>query len=379
MREPAPGHLRVLAHPARIMEDGNPYVLSLYAEVRALGAQVDHFDRWALLDDYDIVHVHWPDYLVRWSDRSAPYDCVKVLFGIWFARRRGARLVWTGHDLAPHEMPRPLLYRAYSKAFIRMVDLLISLGPAATIALRQAYPALAGTPVRVIRHGHYRHAYPSSTGDVQARAALKIASPKPLLLLLGEIRRYKNPVELVDRFRAVMADDADLAVVGAVRNDPRLAGEVLAAAEGCTSVTVRIGRVPSRDIATWHAAADVVVLPYAQSTSLHSGAALLALSLNTPIVVRDSGTMRELRDLAGPQWVYLFDGDVTEALRVARIALDDRRPDEVDLSELDWTRLGEQTMDAYRSILPARVAPSTRLAAFAIAQRWLGWLRPATR
>lgn len=343
--------LRVLAAPAVMPPDGNPYITALYSAVRANGVQVDDLNRRALAQRYDIVHVHWPELIVRWADRrTAITDATKVLALLWIARRRGARLVWTGHDLGPHDMPHPRMYRAYIAAFTRMVDLLISLGPSATERLLSTYPALRGKPVRVIRHGHYRDDYPLPPSRDAARAALGLPADGPLLLLLGQIRRYKNVPALIDAFASRPAGKTHLAVAGQLRGDLSLEQEVRDAAANSEAVTARLGLVPTDDIPSWHAAANVVVLPYSQATSLHSGAALLALSMNRPVVVPDSGTMRELRELAGPNWVYLFDGDTCEALDAAERALADQRPATVDLSALDWDSLGKQTVQAYQDV-----------------------------
>jgi beta-1,4-mannosyltransferase len=352
---PSPGRspvLKVLAAPASVPADDNPYITSLYSAVRARGVQVDEFDRRALLSGrYDIVHVHWPEELVGWGwtdVRSTVAEAAKTLVALTVARRRGARLVWKGHDLGPHDVAHPRIYRAYITRFVRMVDLLISLGPSATRSLQDTYPGLRATPVRTVRHGHYRGIYPPLPNPVAARAELGLPADPPLFLLLGQIRRYKNVPALIHAFNRTRPQNAHLAVAGEVKADATLGQQVEAAAAGSAAVTVRIGLVPEAQISTWHAAASVVVLPYSLKTSLHSGAALLALSMDRPVVVPNSGTMRELRDLAGPEWVYLFDGGPEEALAAAEKALVDDRPQTVDLSALDWPALGAQTLQAYQ-------------------------------
>jgi glycosyltransferase involved in cell wall biosynthesis len=174
----------------------------------------------------------------------------------------------------------------------------------------------------------------------------------PTLLLLGQIRRYKNVPELVAAFLASGARGAHLAVVGEVRGDPTLATEIDALAAS-PAVTARLERVPTPDVPVWHAAADVVVLPYSLATTLHSGAALLALSMGTPVVVPDTGTMRELQAVAGPDWVRTFTGGPAGALSAALdVAGRERGP--LDLGALDWPHLGRLTAAAYREVARRR-------------------------
>jgi beta-1,4-mannosyltransferase len=346
--------LRVLASPAVGGVDGNPYVDLLYAAVGRQGVQVREYDRRALLDRPDVVHVHWPEFLVRWTTPStACLDVGKVLLLLWWARRRGAVLVWTGHDLAPHDSVRPRLFRLYSAAFVRMVDLLLSLAPSATTDLQARYPPLRRTPVAVVPHGHYRDVLGDLPGRDEARRHLGITTPGAVALLLGQVRPYKNVPELVAA--AVTRPDLGLhlAVAGEVRGDPALADRVLAQARP-GAVTVVLGRVAQADVVAWHAAADVVVLPYSLRSALHSGAALMSLSCSRPVVVADTGTMRELRDLVGPEWVSLCSGPPERFLEAAAALLEVPRAGPPDLAALDWPRLGALTVDAYRAAVRAR-------------------------
>lgn len=348
-RSPAKPAFRVLAAPASMPANGNPYITSLYNEVRARGIRVDELNRRAMLAGYDVIHVHWPELLVRWTTRrTALIDTVKVLAGLWVARLRGTRLIWTGHDLGPHDMPYPRMYRLYIAAFTLMVDQMISLGESSTASLKGAYPAIRRIPVKVIPHGHYRESYDSPGSRAEARSRLGLpGEPATVFLLLGQIRRYKNVPSLIQAFVKLRDHEAHLAVAGAVR-DPMLKREVAAAARGDGSITLALEAIPDSDIPVWHAAADVVVLPYSQATSLHSGAALLALSMNRPVVAFDSGTMRELRATVGSQWVYTFKGGSEEALKAAKRAAREAREDAPDLSLFDWSRIGESTVAVYR-------------------------------
>jgi beta-1,4-mannosyltransferase len=100
-----------------------------------------------------------------------------------------------------------------------------------------------------------------------------------------------------------------------------------------------------------HAAADVVVLPYDTRSALNSGALLLALSLDTPVVVADSPINRELRRQVGADWVHLFDGDPAEALAVAKRVAHARRAGRPDLDAFAWPAIAEATVQAYRDVL----------------------------
>jgi hypothetical protein len=56
--------------------------------------------------------------------------------------------------------------------------------------------------------------------------------------------------------------------------------------------------------------ADAVVLPY--KTIMNSGSALLALSRNRPVLAPNVGSLPEVRECVGADWLYLYDGDFRE-------------------------------------------------------------------
>jgi glycosyltransferase involved in cell wall biosynthesis len=104
-------------------------------------------------------------------------------------------------------------------------------------------------------------------------------------------------------------------------------------------------------------AADFVVLPYRDI--LNSGAALLALSFNRPVLVPNQGAMGELQSSAGAEWVRIYSGDIDAAQLVDGLAwaVASERPREVRLDHLEWPRLAEQTLHAYEEIRSPRARP----------------------
>lgn len=345
--------MRVLASPASSGPDGNPYIDLLYEAVRAQGVAVEAFTRRALLSRPDVVHVHWPDFLVRWgaSPRRRATDVATVLSLLLLARRRGAAIVWTGHNLRSQDAPEDRFRSWFLHRFAASTDLVISLGNAATEQLRDEYPELRRTPVAVVRHGHYRDAYPTPPAREHAREALGLDVDSVVFLTLGQVRRYKNIEGLAHAFVDEHMAGEVLAIAGEVRDDG-LTQHLTGLGATDPALRLELARVPAADVSRWHAAADVVVLSYDGPSVLHSGAALLALSMDRPVVVTDSPTMRELQSLVGTEWVHLADGSPRDALRVSRGAVGSSGSP--DLSDIDWPLLAEQTCAAYARAVQSR-------------------------
>ncbi len=346
---PTVRRLRVAAYPAGRPSQSNPYTALLTAALRDEGAVVDDLRFSALFRTrYDIVHVHWPEWTL---DARSRRRAATMLAALAWARRRGARLVWTVHNLGHHEGAPNASRRAWER-FVRMVDGWISLTQVGTGAARSEFPPLANVPVRVIPHGHYRDSYPNTTTRGQARASLGIAADAPVALFFGQVRPYKGVVELVEAFRGVDDARARLVVAGRPVGDD-LAAAVRHAAGVDSRVQLHLGLVAADQVQRFLNAADLVVLPYVES--LHSGAALLALSFDRPVLGPATGAFAELSAHLGDRWVRTYEGALgPSALAAALASAHDLAPARAPLDAFDWTAIGHATHDFYRSLLATR-------------------------
>jgi beta-1,4-mannosyltransferase len=339
--------MRVLVFPKAPEANGNPYVALLNDELRADGVVIDHVSGRRLLSRPDVIHVQWPEQLVRTDDvRTLAYDAGKLLLLIAAARGRGAVLVWTAHNLYPHERRHQRLMNAFQALFVAQVDLVIGLTAGSRAPLVTRHPLLKRRPFVVVAHGHYRDAYAGGERDKSAsRRRLGLAPGRRTLLTLGHVRKYKNVARLVQAFVSTPGADAQLAIVGRLASE-ELGDEIEAARAGDERVHLRLVAATREEVVSWHTAADVVVLPYATSSSLNSGAALLALSLDRPVVLPDGPSSRELREQVGGEWVIPVQGDAADFLAAA-LAAPAPAQSRPSLDHLDWKRLARQTLAAY--------------------------------
>jgi beta-1,4-mannosyltransferase len=343
---PSVRRLRVAAYPAGRPSQSNPYTALLTAALREQGAIVDDLRFAALfLTRYDIVHVHWPEWTL---DARSRRRVVTMLTALAWARRRGARLVWTVHNLGHHERTPGPSRRAWDR-FARMVDGFVSLTEGGIAAARAEFPALARVPARVVPHGHYRNSYPNTTTREQARASLSLPTGAAVVLFFGQVRPYKGVVELLDAFRAVDDPNARLVVAGRPV-DADIASAVHRAAAADKRVQLHLGLVAAEDVQRYFNAADLVALPYVET--LNSGAALLALSFDRRVLGPATGAFAELSAELGDRWVTTYDGSLDAA--VLGRALTSTRTlgaAHAPLDEFDWPAIGRATYDFYRSLL----------------------------
>lgn len=326
---------------------GNPYVRLLIAALEDEGASVVDFSARSV-PSCDIVHVHWPEWVLDAPRRPAALARIGRLLGaLARARRRGARLVWTVHNLGAHDSAGG---RVGWSGFTRQVDGFISLTDAAVEPARRRFPRLADVPGFVIPHGHYRDAYPNTVSRHEARSFLDLPPAATVGLFLGQVRRYKNVPALLRTFARVDAggDGADhrLIVAGRPANDA-LRQECVVAGGDDPRVQLRLDFVPPHEVQYLMAAADVVVLPYGET--LNSGAALLALSFDRPVLAPAAGAFVDLERRLGTDWVRTYDGDLDPATLEA--ALQTPPPvGTVPLDDFSWPEIARLTLAAYTTL-----------------------------
>ena len=344
--------MTVLAWPAFESPTGNPYTRLLYERVEAHDVVVDDFTGGrALRNGYDLWHLHWPDdFLSKPSPWSALFYVVAELILIFLARQRGTKIVWTVHDLGPHESPHPWLEALFWPLFVPMVDGFITLSEHARREALARFPHLRTLPGAVIPHGHYRPAYPVPASRAAARTEWELPENAVVAAFVGRIRPYKNVDRLIQTFRKFESRDARLLVTGNPVNDG-LASDLRAAAKGDNRIHLDLRFIPEEEISSVLAAADLVVLPY--DHIMHSGSALLSLSFHRPVLVPARGAMKELQSDVGPKWVFTYDPpltptDLETAFQTARAG---DRPREVSLAGRSWDTLADQTVRLYEQVL----------------------------
>src|SRR3954465_4210725 len=97
--------MRILASPAFSNERVNPYNSQLYRKIESIGHSVfEYSHKRALLEKFDVVHVHWPDgYIDQPNWVKAIQRAALLVLMMLVAKAKGARLVWTAHNLKPHD------------------------------------------------------------------------------------------------------------------------------------------------------------------------------------------------------------------------------------------------------------------------------------
>ncbi len=279
----------VAAYPRRSPD--NPYCDLLYTHLTQAGVEViDDAPlsfAWLMQSRHRVrvLHLHWPENLYRAGSRQDFRGLAGFTLKLLLARILRYRIVWTVHNLDPHE-------------FVRGDQL------ARWLLLRLAFPVVHGfdavgllrgarrTPA-VIPHGNYIGAYPDEMPAAAARRTLGLPAQGRVILCFGQIREYKGIDRLLEVFHSIVAPEATLVIAGRPRTDEDArALRARARHLGDSRIRLHLRHVPDDEVQNFFRACDFVCLPY--RSVLTSGAAILALSFARPLVVPRIGHLCDL-------------------------------------------------------------------------------------
>jgi beta-1,4-mannosyltransferase len=301
----------------------NPYQRLLYEQLTALGIPLAPAERFRLgalrrmRSSVRYLHFHWPQSYWRHQHGPAllrsPLSLAKIgLFGLRLAAARalGYRILWTVHQVSPHEVAGERIDRLGARVLARFSHVLVA-HDEATVEEVRAKLGSAGERVAVVPHGSYVGVYPEGRGRDAVRAELGLDPDTTAFLAFGDLRAYKAVEVLLDAFRIAPLDDAVLLVAGSDRVGRGAA--VVAAAEADPRIRPLLGFVPDARVGELFAAADVAVV--ARGDGGTSGSLILALSMAVPVVAARQPAYERLTADGAAGW--LFEPGDAESLGAA--------------------------------------------------------------
>lgn len=331
--------VRVLASARELRATTNPYIVQLVETLeRRDDTEVVLFGyARAIVGRYDVFHVHWPELLMT-SARTPLRRLARRLLTTAFV----ARLMLTRTPVVRtwHNLVRP---DGLSRWDHRLLDALERRTRHVIRLTDQTAPPL-DVPTSTIVHAHYRDWFDRIEPAFEA-------TPNPRrVLYFGLIKPYKGVEQLLEAVADSPEADLEVRLVGSP-SDPALADQVRAAAAADARISADLSYADDATLAAEIAAATLVVLPY---KAMHnSGALLLALSLDTPVLAPDNEVNRRLAEEVGEGWLHLFEGnltieDIERALKAVAANPPGGRP---DLSAREWPESAALHAAAFRAAL----------------------------
>jgi hypothetical protein len=166
---------------------------------------------WEMQGDFDVVHLHFPEYLTYEVERAYITGLTDDLISQVEARLRfwstRAAIVITRHVLLPHDARRDSAWEKMYEMVYSHADAVAHFGQASIAEFRTRYAKTAfarGVPPdhTVIPHHNYA-SLPNDISRSQARAKLGIPSNACVMLVFGAIRNEEERQLVLDTFEKI--------------------------------------------------------------------------------------------------------------------------------------------------------------------------------
>lgn len=333
----------------------NPYQRLLRDGLKSHGVEVAFLEGlpssgWlrARRAEIDVLHYHWLHglYMARFA---TPFQVARFIAHLRQARGLGYRIVWTAHNVLPHNAPIPPLHAAIRRLIMRDADAVIVHCEAGRHELLARFPRSG--PVDVIPLGSYGGLYPVTTTQAKARATLGITPTQFVYLALGNIAVYKGLDQLVGSFCRVAAPD-DVALIAGRNRDAGLVNRLRRVAAQDSRFRVHAEFVPDEQMQQFLLAADVLVAPFERV--LTSSSVMVGLAYGLPVIVPALGCLPEL--VTAEAGIVYAAGDPA-ALDQALIAIKSRDRSAMSVAArrvadgLQWDDIAQRTAAVYEACL----------------------------
>lgn len=303
---------------------------------------------WDAVDDpafrsLDVLHLHWPEWVA--FDRLDAHQ--KAI-----ARLADADIpvVWTAHNLTPHEK-RPDVYDPIYSAWAASVGAVIHHSAWGEARIRERYRFGDHCQHAVIPHGHFGTTWTKAglPDRAEAEQRLNLKPAKLRIGIVGAPRTEKLTQAVLDGVAACERDDLEL-VCWSLKGDEIVPDDRrIAEAERYRSVDPGV-------YATRLAACDVLALVFDEDGDmLTTGAAGDAIGLGLPTLRSDWGYLTEHLGDAG-----IAVGQTAESIAAALDALTDTDLDAARTAalsrrdDLEWSALAGPTADLFESVILQR-------------------------
>ena len=303
-------------------------------------------DRRVHLDEVDLFHLHWPEWLA-FDDLEAHRRAIAELAD------HDVPIVWTAHNLTPHDK-RPDVHDPIYQAWADAAAAVIHHSRWGEARFRERYRFGPGTRHVVIPHGHFGDLWRAARDldRADAEAELGLAPCRTRIGLIGAPRADKDVVGFLEAVSACGRDDLQVVCWSlgpdeVAPDDPRIA------------VAERYVEVDAITYGTRLASLDLVALPFRpDGEMLATGTAADVIGLGLGALVSD--------------WPYLDEALGAAAIRIGQSpievaaaldALDDeqveaaRRASRARQAAVAWPTLAEQTLALFDQVVTDRPIP----------------------
>ncbi len=241
--------------------------------------------RWLLANAQiiDVLHLHWPSFL--YASENSFTRCKRLLTVLLFlktAQALGIQVVWTMHNVLPHQRYPGNIDCVARRLLLNSVNLLLFHEPEHANEAQKLFRFKQ--PYDIVPHMAYLDTYPNAKSSSNLRETFHIPQDACVFLHFGSIRPNKNVPWVIDTFRRAAKDGKHLVIAGAPLT-PELELQIRETASQDPHITLHLANIKDEEIADLHKMADFAVVASQITTS---GSMHLHLSYGVPVITHHS-------------------------------------------------------------------------------------------
>jgi len=315
---------------ANIPTPGNRFALDLKEGLEQHADVVwDHQEFWNMKNEYDIIHIHWPEYLSFELESYLYKPSEPIPNEIWEKTincleywSKKSKIIYTRHVQFPHVRHDEEFLKLY-KAVASYCDTIVHFANYSIQQFKQWYPDLDNIKQIVIPHHNYA-SLPNTSTKQQARDHLNIDSGKRVMLVFGSIKEHEKPL-IKAAFKAISGKNKVLLAPGwkiprrkisYIRLREWLWNFEVWIAKQNSKFRTNLGFVKEKDAHYYLNAADFLFIP--RTSELNSGNITLGCTFGLVVVGADTADIGEvLKETGNPSFTVGNSKSVANAIKKA--------------------------------------------------------------
>lgn len=268
------------------------------------------------------LHLHWTSSIVASavSEQEAKTKAHGFLGRVDQFQEAGGKLVWTAHNIYPHDSKFVEVDLALQQAIAQKADI-VHVMASATGTVLGDHMHIDASKIVVAPHPSYETAYENYLSRSEARQSLGLDADEVVFVLFGALKSYKALIELAAGFDELCRRNTSfrfrLLVAGAADESPSVQ-EFVKWAVSHPMVLIETKTVAQHRVQNFLNGADVGLLGYGRS--LNSGAALLYQTFGLPVLATDTPVLRESLDAGSTTFFDPLAGATEYAARLEQMA-----------------------------------------------------------
>ena len=315
---------------ANIPTPGNRFVLDLKEGLEHHADVVwDHQEFWNMKNEYDIIHIHWPEYLSFELESYLYKPSEPIPNEIWEKTincleywSKKSKIIYTRHVQYPHARHDDEFLKLY-KAVVSYCDTIIHFANYSIQQFKQWYPDLEQIKHVVIPHHNYA-SLPNRSTKQQAREYLNINQGAKVMLVFGGIKEHEKSL-IKAAFKAIPDKNKVLLAPGwkiprrkisYIRLREWLWNFEVWIAKQNSKFRTNLGFVKEKDAHYYLNAADFLFIP--RTSELNSGNITLGCTFGLVVVAADTADIGEiLKETGNPTFTVGNSKSVANSIKKA--------------------------------------------------------------